>query len=105
MTSASASRPCVLACDSTTTWCRGWPRNSLFQGNDKSHDQPLGRLRADTAETFLADDALHAQHFGVGDAGDIAVGDLERPAIDNAVADRTSEEPVMRIDTRESIGE
>src|SRR2546425_6098407 len=48
---------------------------------------------------------LAAERFGPRVARHVAVGDLERTPVDEAVAERPAEEAVMRVDLREPLGE
>src|SRR5216117_1423381 len=53
----------------------------------------------------IADDTLDPQHFSVGNARHVAKRDLERPSVDDPVADGTTQQAVMRIDHRQTLGE
>src|SRR2546426_12615550 len=45
------------------------------------------------------------QDFRLGDARDVAVRDLEGRAVDDPVGDRPAEQPVVRVDLPEAVGE
>src|SRR5882672_4784451 len=99
------SRRCGSACASIMMWWRASrPSRRLFESNDKPDRESLGGLRADAAET-LPDDLFDAEHFRLRDPRYVAIGDLERLAVHQPVGDRPSQEPVVRIDSREALGE
>src|SRR5712675_277391 len=72
-----------------------------FEGHDEPHGDALGGLGAHGTRAVAADQPLHALQLGIGDPGDVAIGDLECLAIDHAIADGPPVEPVMRVDPRQ----
>src|SRR6266513_477495 len=77
---------------------------TLLQRHDEPHADLLGGLWTDTAGTIAPDNSLDPVHLGVGDARDVAVGDLEHLPVDDAIAHGPSQQPVMRIDLGEPLG-
>src|SRR5258705_3946529 len=79
--------------------------SALLEGNDEPHGHTFGGLGTHRTRAVTADEALHALQLRIGDPGDVAIRDLQRLAVDHAIADRPAEEPVVRIDLREPVGE
>src|SRR5947207_3798944 len=77
----------------------------LLEWNDEPHDELLRRLRAHRAKTILSDDAFDAEDLSLGNAGDVAECDFEHLPVHDAIAHGAAEEPMMRIDLGQSVGE
>src|SRR5205809_7244636 len=55
--------------------------------------------------TIATHEAQEGKHMRLSSDGEVKVGDFERTPYDYAVAGRTAEEAVVRVDLREPLGE
>ncbi len=72
--------------DTRQDCCSGW-------GLERDHEpyrQVFGGLRANAAKALISDDLLYSQHLCLVDARYLLIGNLQRLATNDAVADRAT---------------
>src|SRR5712692_10004086 len=102
--SSEGGADCVIDIAILSPMSGSWSTRAS-EWHHEPHGESLGGLRRDGTNALLANESLYAEEFGFVDVRYVPIGDLECLPRDDLVGDRPANQPVMRVDPRQPVGE